>query len=464
MFMAPRVLLINPPIYDFAAYDLFNKPLGLLYLGSFLKKAGYQVRLIDALDRHSAYLDGRCDVPKVKANGTGKYYSQVVEKPECVQHVERFYRRYGLGREMLAEALERENREHRCIAVGLTSMMTYWYPGVADTSKLVREIMPDVPIALGGVYATLMPEHARRVCQYDALFVGAGQWKMLQWLDGLARIKRDYKKSHLEFGAWPCPAYELYGQLDYLTLMTSLGCPFRCEYCASGLLQGRLMQLGPEQFVTQLLKLLPLLDYQDQVANIALMDDALLARAQSHIIPILQRIAELDLPLRFHCPNGLHVRFITPEVAKLMRQNNFEMIRLSYESASAVSMAQQVSDGKVSDRYFRRAIKNLEKAGFSREQLEAYILTGLPGQEMTEIEQSAQTVHELGVQVRLCQFSPIRGTGLFETACREYGLDPHEPLLHNNSILPALDKRVSLNTFQQFKNHIAELNRSSEDD
>ena len=33
-----KILLVNPPIYDFAAYELWAKPLGLLYLSSILKQ------------------------------------------------------------------------------------------------------------------------------------------------------------------------------------------------------------------------------------------------------------------------------------------------------------------------------------------------------------------------------------------------------------------------------------------
>ena len=50
--MSKTILLVNPPIHDFAAYDFFNKPLGLLYLAEILLESGYQVRLIDALDRN----------------------------------------------------------------------------------------------------------------------------------------------------------------------------------------------------------------------------------------------------------------------------------------------------------------------------------------------------------------------------------------------------------------------------
>jgi len=57
--MSASILLVNPPIHDFAAYDFFNKPLGLLYLASYLRQEVYQVRLIDALDRRHPALAGR---------------------------------------------------------------------------------------------------------------------------------------------------------------------------------------------------------------------------------------------------------------------------------------------------------------------------------------------------------------------------------------------------------------------
>lgn len=45
-----KILLINPWIYDFAAYDLWMKPLGLLYIAGFLEESGYDVSLINWMD------------------------------------------------------------------------------------------------------------------------------------------------------------------------------------------------------------------------------------------------------------------------------------------------------------------------------------------------------------------------------------------------------------------------------
>lgn len=48
--MNTNVLLINPWIYDFAAYDFWSKPLGLLYMAGILRKNSIGVQLIDCMN------------------------------------------------------------------------------------------------------------------------------------------------------------------------------------------------------------------------------------------------------------------------------------------------------------------------------------------------------------------------------------------------------------------------------
>jgi len=458
--MSKTIVLVNPPIYDFAAYDLFSKPLGLLYLASRLRRAGYEVALVDALDRNHAALKGKVWPQKKRTNGTGKYYSEVIEKPECLKHVPRHYRRYGLPEDLFRQELERVGREFKPIAVLVTSMMTYWYPGVADTIRLIRDVIPNTPIGLGGVYASLMPEHAQRVCEPDRVFPGSG---MRTLLEGIASMGGGTAQAYAEpdFEEWPIPAYDLYDTLDYLAVLTSVGCAFRCDYCASRILQPRFTALSPEAFLSQFQQMIPLLKDQKEY-HLAPMDDALLVNPKSRMVPILEGIAKMNLPVRFYTPNGLHARLILPEVAQLMFETNFRMIRLSYESASG-GLGQKASDGKIGDEDFSRAVEHLMHAGYQAGQIEAYVLAGLPGQTMEEIEQSAAAVHNAGLKVRFSQYTPIPGTPLFEAACGEYGVDPAEPLLHNNSILPALDRRMGYEMFQQFKDETHRRNQKLSD-
>jgi len=42
--MTPRILLVNPPIYDFSAYDFWLKPYGMLRAAGFLRGQGVPTR------------------------------------------------------------------------------------------------------------------------------------------------------------------------------------------------------------------------------------------------------------------------------------------------------------------------------------------------------------------------------------------------------------------------------------
>ena len=44
----------------------------------------------------------------------------------------------------------------------MTSGMTCWYTGVQETVSFLKRVIPNVPVILGGLYATLCREHAVR--------------------------------------------------------------------------------------------------------------------------------------------------------------------------------------------------------------------------------------------------------------------------------------------------------------
>ena len=82
-----RLLLINPRIYDFAAFNLWVEPIGLLSIGSIFRQHGYQLDFIDCLDRYNPdllKLQGLI-TPKGNAYGTGKYHREPVGRPEGCQ-------------------------------------------------------------------------------------------------------------------------------------------------------------------------------------------------------------------------------------------------------------------------------------------------------------------------------------------------------------------------------------------
>ena len=121
------VLLINPPIYDFAAFDFWSKPLGILYLSSILKQNGFSVKMFDYMYRHFGSIESKSD-----EYGCGHYNKVRVQKPQVYKDIVRYYSRYGLSREIAENYFEElslsKNDFPELILV--TSVMTYWYPGV----------------------------------------------------------------------------------------------------------------------------------------------------------------------------------------------------------------------------------------------------------------------------------------------------------------------------------------------
>jgi hypothetical protein len=170
---SPHILLLNPWITDFAAYNLWVKPLGLLSIGSLLRENGFRVTLVDCLDFPI----------KRKRYGDGKLFKTKIERPPSLKSIPRNYSQYGIPEEILLKRLSfLEQLDLICI----TSGMTYWYPGVFKVIEITRKLFINVPIVLGGIYAALCYEHAKKHSGADIVFKGVSEWEAVKQISDLA--------------------------------------------------------------------------------------------------------------------------------------------------------------------------------------------------------------------------------------------------------------------------------------
>jgi radical SAM superfamily enzyme YgiQ (UPF0313 family) len=442
--MSNPILLINPWINDFSAYDFWMKPLGLLYMASCLRKNGLDVQLIDCLE--SGPLDGispgAVKRPARKAGGHGKLIREKIARPAALAGIQKPYHRYGLPRHILKMILK-EMEKPRLVLV--TSMMTYWYPGVFDIISLVKDILPGVPVILGGVYATLCPDHARR-SGADHVLSGRGEGHIPFIMKDILGEPVRYIPDEHALDHLPYPAFELLPVPEQIPLLTSRGCPFRCPYCASRQLYDSYDRRDPIQVVNELSH------WQDRlgVRNFSFYDDALLSDPQQMAIPMLTEIIRRRRDCHFHCPNGLHIREITPEIARLLYRAGFRTIRFGLETTNG--QRQQEMGGKVDNAAFEKAAAYLQEAGYGANEIGVYLLCGLPGQRAQEIRESILYVRSRGARPILAEYSPIPGTLLWDEACRasSYPL-AEEPLYHNNSLLPCASPTLTTETYHALK-------------
>lgn len=422
------ILLVNPWIHDFAAYDLWTKPLGLLYIGAILRSRGYRVSLLDLLEftLFPRELTGGLKTPVRKGFGQGHYFKEIIPKPKALGEIRRHYRRYGVPPEIAGRFLSRAAAPELVL---VTSSMTYWYPGVFETIEFLRGRFPRVPVLLGGTYATLCQDHARRFSGADRVLPGP-------WDGGKMDVVAEYlgddpRPTDPNFTSWPDPAFDLYPAVPYVCLLTRCGCPFSCTYCASSTLAENFASRAPAAIAGEIARW----NEKFGVRNFAFYDDALLLNPFDHIAPMLQKVIDQKIACSFHTPNALHVRAIGREVADLLFRAGFKTLRLGLETSD--ERLQDGTGGKVDNDDFRRTVGNLKRAGYKPEEIGVYLLAGLPGQKANQVSESIAFVKESGARPILVEYSPIPGTAMFEEAKQASRFDlENEPLFHNNSILP----------------------------
>ncbi|UCE99187.1 MAG: radical SAM protein [Planctomycetota bacterium] len=409
--MRPKILLVNPPIYDFTAYDFWLKPYGLLSVAGFLRaKANF--KFFDYLNRSHPFAAKQKELESDRW-GRGRFYCERIgAPPSCLEQIPRYYRRFGLPRNMFMDFL----KEHGPFDFALIqTIMTYWYQGVQEVIKDVRKAWPKAKIVPGGNYVMLCPSHAQKL---GADFLV--QTNNLESLWSYLGLRPDLKQLTL---------WEAYEKLDTGVLRLSDGCPFNCTYCSVPKFFGTFKARPFERSLAELELLM-----KRGVKNIAFYDDALLFDAKKVLIPFLKEMLKRSINVHFHSPNGLNIRFITPPLAELMVKAGFKTFYLGFESASL--QWQKQTGSKVSAPELSQAVKHLTAAGAEPTNITAYQILGHPYADIQQLEASMRFVNSLGIRGMLADFSPIPGTPDGEL-CRKW-VDMDEPLMHNKTAFPII--------------------------
>ncbi|HOP35415.1 MAG TPA: radical SAM protein [Syntrophales bacterium] len=443
--MKREILFVNPWIHDFAAYDFWAKPLGLLHLAALVRRNGFPVRLVDCLDgsRLPGPGAGGTGKPKRKGDGSGHYPKEKLPRPEILDDIPRTFRRYGLPPPAVRDILAGIPAPALIL---VTAMMTYWYTGVRETINLLREVFPGVPVILGGNYASLLPDHARRHAGADRVVTGRGEAA----LPGLFREFLGEDLSFIPLGERPddapCPAFDLYPRLEQVSLLTSRGCPYRCTYCASAFLGGPFTARDPIAVVDEVAHW----KRTRGVRHFAFYDDALLWRSAERAVPMMEEIIRRNLECAFHCPNGLHLREVTEKTARLMRKSGFRTIRFGFETANLRRQAE--TGGKVTSDETKEAVGHLRRAGYERADIGLYLLCGLPGQGAGEVREGIAFIENCGARPILAEYSPIPRTALWPEAVAASPFDiAREPLFQNNTLLPCQSGALTLADYRELK-------------
>ncbi|NTV13185.1 MAG: radical SAM protein [Desulfobulbaceae bacterium] len=398
-----KVLLIDPPFgavetggakERFAGVENAIPSLGLAYLAAVAEQAGHQVRIMD------------CTI--------------------------------GRG----WEELRRVGREFAPQVVGITAK-TPSFTNALRTAQLLKEAVSDTVLVVGGSHPTAMPEHAAAPGVFDYLVLGEGEATFRELLDhldggcktpeeiaGLAFTRGDTlhftppRQPIPDLDTIPLPARHLlpplaaysptaasYRQLPLVHVMTSRGCPSRCNFCDRAIFGERYRARSAANVLAEV----------DQVVHrygakeIRFFDDTFTINRQ-RLTAICTGMRENHPGLPWTCLTKAEA--VDLEMLTMMRQSGCWQVLYGLESGDDRVLASLGKKNTVAMN--RQAVQWARQAGL---RVRADFIVGTPAETRESLQKTLDFAKELDIDfAHFNKFVPFPGTEFY----RQLSAQGHE--------------------------------------
>jgi len=255
--------------------------------------------------------------------------------------------------------------------IKITSLFTYWSKYVWDSVEFYKNHYPKANVSVGGIYASLMPDHCKQ-SGCDKVYVG---------IDKQAESCK--------------PAYDLV-DVDYQIVHTTRGCIRRCKFCGT-------WKIEPNFTYKKSIK--------DEICSniIIFYDNNLLANPFiEDILEELSRAKYKGRSVYSESQCGIDGRLLTPDLANLLKKARFINPRIAWDH--------KYEQNKI----IKRQLDILVNAGYRMSDMYVFMVYNwdIPFKEM---EKKRLKCWEWGVQIADCRFRPLNQTFDHYNATKEQG-------------------------------------------
>ena len=385
-----RVLLLRPAAEKKSMARVL--PLGLLAIGSVLKRAGHQVKILDL---------------------------RISNSPD----------------EELSSVMKSFNPQ----VVGIGVMTIECKYGFIDAAK-VKKLNPDVTIIFGGPHCSHEPRFILNDPNVDLMVSGEGDLTIAELIDALEQgrdieniagiaykkngsyirtadrpVIRDLDKFDQEYDLINLERYfnfqssmdffPVFRNKRFLPLVTSRGCPFKCTYCHD-IFDKSIQYRSPKAVVDEIEYLIN----KYGVREFHIVDDVFNVNMKRAKI-VLDAIIQKNLNIHISFPNGLRADFFDDELIDKMQRAGVYRMALGIESGS-----QRIQDMIQKDLDINIIYGVVEKLTRARMSVHGFFMLGFPSETRKEMEATIDFACDLGLTT--ANFSlviPNPGTDLRQT-------------------------------------------------
>lgn len=444
-------ILISPPIYDTQYWSQWSQPYGLLRIAALLKK--YQYKRLELFD-FMEVLDGE-KVPQHRINPLEEFSIKeepkrpidpfVIQKGNLDGHIDLFNHHFGKTWNEFDEWLKAKGftSENPPDEIWISAVMTYWWESTRDLiARLRARFGRKSLIILGGIYPTLVPEHAAEYCKPDIVVVGEISEANNLWTDLSL-----YEKA---------PSYAI--------ITPSRGCPFNCAYCAQKTINDGRKAVECRQVDDIYAEMMDKWQRYG-IRDFCFYADFLLWKPEENFTPLLEKISQTkSVKFRLYAPEGLDVKYLSrsQKLVDLLKAANMQKIYLPCENIDDQYM-QTLNRKHVQLDDFVKAVRMCEKAGFRLRNMDvnAFVLYGLPGEKIENIVKTTLFVSETVGSIIPMLFTPVPTTKIYNDYLpfiQERGWDKELQML-NGKLFPFRDMNEgSINDYVDLQRLMFTLN------
>ncbi len=408
-----KVLLMTPQ------YTLFKKdvrrcvtPMGLAYLGGFLEREGYEVRILDIANEG---------------------YDNIIKDDEE-------FITYGLSDEKVKEKV----KEFEPDIVGVSCIFSTQAENAKHALKLVKEVNSEILTMTGGSHPTYDLINILNEDYVDFVIIGEGELPTSQLLNGLnnggdlsqigglayksnknkvVNTNRQYIENldELAFPARHLLNMEMYFKINFpqnpypkgkrvTQIITSRGCSAKCVFCTTTNFWGnRYRGRSAENVVAEIRELKEKYD----IDEIQFTDDNFTLNKE-RAMKVLEGIKEFGL--HWCAPQGVAAWALDDELLEKMKESGCYQLTFAVESGN-----QQVLNNIVKKPLDLKKVNPLvRKAQELGIKVHSFAICGLPGETLENMQETYDFVKDCGFDsASFFVATPLIGSELLETCKRE---------------------------------------------
>ncbi|MEK7515341.1 MAG: radical SAM protein, partial [Patescibacteria group bacterium] len=326
-----NVTLIACPWTFYERAEFLSQQLGLGYVGAYAKKLGHRI---------IKYID-----PMI-AGGNA------VSTP--VQTRYQSTKRFGFSDEWIVGEVP-----NKTDVIGVNAPFTDSRIVLYPLIRAIKKKFPNIPVVVGGVLATTLPHQVIRESDADIVVKGEGEIAFsrilnddpLESIPGLVFKKKDgsifenqLRSQQLKtVDQIPSPGYDFRPMQEYvkwsprgdradrtLSLISSRGCPFTCEFCSIPEKGQEWRPFTPERVLDEIKMSIEAwgvnhIEFEDD--NFTLQEPRALA-----VLQYLRDLRRQGCPIGCSFPNGIMIDRMSENLAVLLKEAGADIIYLPVES------------------------------------------------------------------------------------------------------------------------------------